>query len=491
MTDELLLFGALLPLLVVFIGLAGLRISGRYIGPLGWVIASALALLLWSANTPNVFLISVASLVWTLVIFIWNIIGAFFFLNFLRLSSLLEVIKITFTSDTNDNISQVLLVGFSLALFLGAVGPGGSNFAITSLLLTSWGIPPLEAAVVGLFGNGLQSPYGLLGTSTYALARVTGIDITFLSPTISTMMILFVVLSPLWMIFLLKRRMTRDVKYHALIIGSVYALLNWSTASFLGPELPNLIAGGGSLLLGFLLMMKKDANPHQIHRWALFPFIIITILLLLTRLFLPLKTLLTSSFFTLVLDVSITDPIQFSYLYSPGTLMIITTLLCAYLYHSSLHLVRQAFSRTLYQALPILISVSSLVAMAEIMRFYGMTTILAENMAIAAGNYYPLIAPAVGALGCAITGSTTSSNVLFGGFQIEVANRLGLSPVIISASQSVGCMAGEVISPLNAIVVTTPLGIKGQEGEIIRRNFLSSIVYLSLAASLTYLLIFL
>lgn len=491
MTDALLLIGALLPLLVVFIGLAGFRLSGRYIGPLGWVIASALALILWSANMPDLGLLSVAALVWTLVIFIWNIIGAFVFLNFLQLSNLLEVIKTAFTSETKDNISQVLLVGFSLALFLGAVGPGGSNFAITSLLLTSWGIPPIEAAVVGLFGNGLQSPYGLLGTSTYALARVTGIDVTLLSPTISTLMILFVVLSPLWMIYLLKRKMTRDVVFHALSIGGVYALLNWITASFLGPELPNLLAGGGSLLVGFLLMIKKkDASYQQIRRWALIPFMIITVLLLLTRLFVPLKTLLTSSLLTLVLDVSITDPIRFSYLYSPGTLMIITTLLCAYLYHSPVQLVRQAFSRTLHQALPILISISSFVAMAEIMRFYGMTIILAENMAITAGNYYPLIAPAIGALGCAITGSTTSSNILFGGFQVAVADRLGLSPVIISSSQSVGCMAGEVISPLNAIVITTPLEIKGREGETIRRNFLSSLVYLLLAAALTYLLMF-
>lgn len=491
MTDALLLIGALLPLLVVFIGLAGFRLSGRYIGPLGWVIASALALILWSANMPDLGLLSVAALVWTLVIFIWNIIGAFVFLNFLQLSNLLDVIKTAFTSETKDNISQVLLVGFSLALFLGAVGPGGSNFAITSLLLTSWGIPPIEAAVVGLFGNGLQSPYGLLGTSTYALARVTGIDVTLLSPTISTLMILFVVLSPLWMIYLLKRKMTRDVVFHALSIGGVYALLNWITASFLGPELPNLLAGGGSLLVGFLLMIKKkDASYQQIRRWALIPFMIITVLLLLTRLFVPLKTLLTSSLLTLVLDVSITDPIRFSYLYSPGTLMIITTLLCAYLYHSPLQLVRQAFSRTLHQALPILISISSFVAMAEIMRFYGMTIILAENMAITAGNYYPLIAPAIGALGCAITGSTTSSNILFGGFQVAVADRLGLSPVIISSSQSVGCMAGEVISPLNAIVITTPLEIKGREGETIRRNFLSSLVYLLLAAALTYLLMF-
>jgi lactate permease len=296
------------------------------------------------------------------------------------------------------------------------------------------------------------------------------------------------------MIFLLKHKMTRDVIVHALSIGGVYALLNWSTATFLGPELPNLVAGGGSLLIGYVLMIKKkDASSHQIHRWALIPFIIITILLLLTRLFIPLKTLLTSSFFTFVLDVSVTDPIRFSYLYSPGSLMIITTLLCAYWYRAraSLQLVRQAFSRTLSQALPILISISSFVAMAEIMRFYGMTTILAENMAIAAGNYYPLIAPAIGALGCAITGSTTSSNILFGGFQVEVADRLGLSSIIISASQSVGCMAGEVISPLNAIVITTPLGIKGREGETIRRNFLSSIVYLLLAASLAYLLLFL
>jgi lactate permease len=490
MADELLLFGALLPLLVVFIGLAGLRISGRYVGPLGWIMASVLAFILWSANLPDFILISVSAVVWTLIIFVWNIIGAFFFLNFLRLSSLLEVMKTAFTSENKDNISQILLVGFSLALFLGAVGPGGSNFAITSLLLTSWGIPPIQAAVVGLFGNGLQSPYGLLGTSTYALARVTGIDISLLSPTISSLMILFVLVSPLWMIYLLKHKMTRDVVFHALSIGVVYALLNWGTASFLGPELPNLLAGGGSLLVGFLLMIKKkEASLHQIHRWALIPFMIITLLLLMTRLFLPLKTLLPSSLFTIVLDFTITDPIRFSYLYSPGTIMIITTLLCAYFYHARLKLVGNAISQTLRQALPILISISSFVAMAEIMRFFGMITVLAETMAIAAGNYYPFIAPAIGALGCAITGSTTSSNILFGRFHVEVADRLGLSSVIISASQSVGCMAGEVISPLNAIVITTPLGIKGQEGESIRRNFSSSILYLVLAASLTYFLI--
>jgi L-lactate permease len=73
MTDALLLIGALLPLLVVFIGLAGLRLSGRYIGPLGWLITSALTLILWSANMPDLGLLSVAALVWTLVIFIWNI----------------------------------------------------------------------------------------------------------------------------------------------------------------------------------------------------------------------------------------------------------------------------------------------------------------------------------------------------------------------------------------------------------------------------------
>jgi lactate permease len=241
------------------------------------------------------------------------------------------------------------------------------------------------------------------------------------------------------MIYLLKRKITQEVVFHALSIGGAYALLNWGTASFLGPELPNLLAGGGSLLVGFVLMIKKkEASLHQIQRWALIPFMIITLLLLMTRLFLPLKTLLTSSLFTLVLDVTITDPIRFSYLYSPGTLMILTTLLCAYFYHSPLKLVGNAISQTLRQAFPILISISSFVAMAEIMRFFGMTTVLAENMAITAGNYYPFIAPAIGALGCTITGSTTSSNILFGRFQVEVADRLGLSSVIISASQSVG-----------------------------------------------------
>jgi lactate permease len=145
--------------------------------------------------------------------------------------------------------------------------------------------------------------------------------------------------------------------------------------------------------------------------------------------------------------------------------------------------------RTLEQILPMAIAVSCFAAMANVMKDFGMNTDMARAMADIAGRSFPLVSPLVGMLGTSITGSTAASNIFFGGFQMDVARRFGLSGVAVGASQVVGCTAGEIICPFNALTISSGLGLKGEEGALMRRIALSGLLYAVLAMVGSFLFI--
>lgn len=171
--------------------------------------------------------------------------------------------------------------------------------------------------------------------------------------------------------------------------------------------------------------------------------------------------------------------------------MIATTIICAFIFKFKLDVLKKPFKVSLKQIVPILFSTSSFVGMAEAMKTFGMMSTIAEAVAILAGDYFPFVSPIVGMLGCVATGSSSASNIFFRDFQVEVADKLGLSKLAIATTQSIGSTAGELLSPPNATVIVTPLGMKGDEGIAIKRNIPSSIIYLIIAGALSYLFILL
>jgi lactate permease len=90
--------------------------------------------------------------------------------------------------------------------------------------------------------------------------------------------------------------------------------------------------------------------------------------------------------------------------------------------------------------------------MAVTMEHAGMTYLLADGIARVAGPVFPLVAPFIGALGSFITGSNTNSNVIFGDLQQSVATLVGVSPLIILASQTAGGAIGSAFAPAKIIV---------------------------------------
>jgi len=132
-------------------------------------------------------------------------------------------------------------------------------------------------------------------------------------------------------------------------------------------------------------------------------------------------------------------------------------------------MLKKALTSTIKDVLPILLTIVAFVAMANIMRYFDLTYSIAVNVVDLVGGAYVFFVPLIGMSGSALTGSTTTSNVLFGGLHIEAASRLGLPAVKVAAAQVLGSSAGEMISPMNAVVIATAIGLKNKESILIKR----------------------
>jgi lactate permease len=103
------------------------------------------------------------------------------------------------------------------------------------------------------------------------------------------------------------------------------------------------------------------------------------------------------------------------------------------------------------------------------------------------GALFPFFSPLLGWLGVALTGSDTSSNVLFGNLQVVSAEKLGMSPILAAASNSSGGVMGKMIDAQSIVVAAVATGEHGKEGEILRYVFWHSLVLACLVGVLVFL----
>jgi lactate permease len=108
----------------------------------------------------------------------------------------------------------------------------------------------------------------------------------------------------------------------------------------------------------------------------------------------------------------------------------------------------------------------------------SMPLAMAEWVAGNVGQVWPLFAGATGALGAFIAGSNTVSNLMFSAFQFGVAERLGMSTVMIVALQAVGAAAGNMVAIHNVVAASATVGLLGQEGATLRKTILPTVYYL-------------
>ena len=124
-----------------------------------------------------------------------------------------------------------------------------------------------------------------------------------------------------------------------------------------------------------------------------------------------------------------------------------------------------------------------IVALAYLYNYSGMAYTLGAALA-KLGHFFPLASGFLGWMACFLSGSDTASNLLFGNLQVAASHQIGVSPVLLAATNSSGAVTGKMISPQNIAVGVTTVGLIGQEGNVLRSTFWHSIL---LAAGLSLL----
>jgi len=158
-----------------------------------------------------------------------------------------------------------------------------------------------------------------------------------------------------------------------------------------------------------------------------------------------------------------------------GTAILVAVLLTAVLLRVRPADVLGALADTWKQLRLAILTVMLILGLAYLFNFSGIAYSL--GLAVAAvGAIFPFFSSFLGWIACFLSGSDTSSNALFGNLQVVAARQLHLSPVLMAATNSSGAVMSKMISPQSVTTGVSTTELVGQEGLVIRRTFIHSIV---------------
>jgi lactate permease len=209
------------------------------------------------------------------------------------------------------------------------------------------------------------------------------------------------------------------------------------------------------------------------------PFILIFVLLLFTSKLFPFINGPLSSISSSI-NIYVGEgasPTGFTWINTPGVWIILSGIIGGLIQGASIGKILGVLVGTVKKNVKTIVTICSVLATAKIMVHSGMTTDVADVLVAVTGKFYPLFSPLVGVLGAFVTGSGTSTGVLFGPLQSASATQLGLSPEWLCAANSLGAGVGKMISPSNIALATASAGLAGRENEILSGVFKYCILY--------------
>lgn len=403
---------------------------------------------------------------------------------------------------SQDKFVQVLFVAWFFALFFEGAAGFGTPVALAAPLLVGLGVPPVRAVVMALLGHAVGVSFGALGTPVLAQAGMTAVDASAIAWRTA---LLHLALGWILMVFLLRNfegagvaRLSspRAAATWAVTACMSFLLCSLALAAMLGPELPTL--GGamaGCLLFAFVVKGRGAAKSTQVSndapagRWlgnALLPYVVLVALVLATRLVPRIADAANS----VVLEWQLYQSYRGAMypLTHPGTLLLGALLLATFLQNPSRNALVNSLRHSAKRLIPVAIALLAMLWLSRLMLHAGLIQSL-EGLAVRSlGKAWPLVAPAVGAVGSFITGSATASNVLFTSLQAQTAQTLDLPVAWMLAAQCVGAAVGNVVCPHNIVAGAATVGATGRESEILRQTLVPCACYL-MAGGLLLLLV--
>ena len=429
------------------------------------------------------------------------IVMAIFSYNVLLKTRKMEIIKQQFTSISTDKSIQVLLLTWGFGGLLEAMAGFGTAVAIPAAILISLGFKPVFSAVVSLIANSVATAFGAIGTPVLVLAKETSLDVQNLSTNVVLQLSVLMFLIPLVLLFLTDPKLKSLPKnlFLALLGGGVSLTSQYMAARYMGAESPAIIGSILSIIViviyGKLTAPKEERarkNPLRtkdiLNAWSIY-LLILLLIILTSPLFPGLRHTLENNWVTRI-SLPVGDSTlnyTISWLTHAGVLLFIGTFIGGLIQGAGVKEMFTVLWHTVKQLKKTFITVICLVGLSTIMDTAGMIAVVATALATATGSLYPLFAPVIGCLGTFITGSDTSSNILFGKLQASVAGHINVSPDWLSAANTVGATGGKIISPQSIAIATSASNQQGKEGEILKAAIPYALAYVVITGVIVFI----
>lgn len=429
------------------------------------------------------------------------IVMAIFSYNVLLKTRKMEIIKQQFTSISTDKSIQVLLLTWGFGGLLEAMAGFGTAVAIPAAILISLGFKPVFSAVVSLIANSVATAFGAIGTPVLVLAKETSLDVQNLSTNVVLQLSVLMFLIPLVLLFLTDPKLKSLPKnlFLALLVGGVSLTSQYMAARYMGAESPAIIGSILSIIViviyGKLTAPKEERarkNPLRtkdiLNAWSIY-LLILLLIILTSPLFPGLRHTLENNWVTRI-SLPVGDSTlnyTISWLTHAGVLLFIGTFIGGLIQGAGVKEMFTVLWHTVKQLKKTFITVICLVGLSTIMDTAGMIAVVATALATATGSLYPLFAPVIGCLGTFITGSDTSSNILFGKLQASVAGHINVSPDWLLAANTVGATGGKIISPQSIAIATSASNQQGKEGEILKAAIPYALAYVVITGVIVFI----
>jgi len=174
---------------------------------------------------------------------------------------------------------------------------------------------------------------------------------------------------------------------------------------------------------------------------------------------------------------------DFNWLTATGTGCFLAAIISGILLGMGPALMVKVFGHTLYRLRFAILAMTCMLGLGYITRYSGMDAVLGLAFT-RTGFLFPFFGTYIGWLGVALTGSDTSSNVLFGGLQRITAEQLKLSPILMCAANSAGGVMGKMIDAQSIVIATAATNQVGNEGAIFRYVFWHSVALAAIVGTI-------
>jgi L-lactate transport len=442
-----------------------------------------------------------------------------------------EIIKDSVGGLTNDRRLQALFIAFCFGAFIEGAAGFGAPVAVSGAMLAGLGFNPFYAAGICLLANTAPVAFGSIGIPVVTLANVTGLPVLPLSAMVGRLCAIVSIFIPGYLLVVMvgwKRAL--EVWPAIVACGLSFAAVQFYVSNYMGPELTDILSSLTCIvvMVAVLKLWKPrttmrlegdqpvTAAPKQhpaaelLMAWT--PYLLLVVFVLawgepaiksaldrFTDGLLPPHTGLNGlavpglhNAITRMPPVT-AQPSPYAavftlnWLSASGTSCLFAAIVASIFLGVRPKQFVGAYKATFKQLAYPMLTIASMLALAYVMNYSGMTTTLGLALA-ATGWAFPFFSATLGWLGVFLTGSDTSSNALFGNLQVVTANALGLSPVLTASVNTAAGVMGKMISVHSIAVAVAATGMsRDDESRLFRFTIKHSVLLMAVMGIISML----